>query len=374
MEAPVSVLPSKEEFTESIKINQGNNKYLLIIKINTEIMALTLRNLEEMDKFSYSRKFNLNEIKEINQAFRGLNSLNEFVEFLKGLSEINKLLINKKEDKLCLIFEIEFLLKTQKVEIFLCPEKINFETVVNELCKEINLMKETTIKNLENENKVLKKDIENLKNENINLKEEIKQIKNILEPINKKFLYKKSAIMEENEFNFIHTAIKQRMDKEVKKMKKLYQASIDGDDANIFHSKCDNIPNTLTIIKSAGNRRFGGFTTQVWDLSSGFKNDAYAFLFSLDKQKIYKCKNNHNAIWTYKNYGPIFGRSHGGIFGNSHDICLGQHPLKSGDLHTYEFGLDPAYDYSGDDSALSECGSVKSSVCALEYEVFQIIF
>jgi len=92
--------------------------------------------------------------------------------------------------------------------------------------------------------------------------------------------------MKENEFEFIHLAIKSRMDKEVKELKKLYQATIDGDWPLKFHLKCDNIPNTLVIIKSAGNRRFGGFTSQTWqsDSNGAFKDDKNAFLFSLDKQ------------------------------------------------------------------------------------------
>ena len=39
--------------------------------------------------------------------------------------------------------------------------------------------------------------------------------------------------------------------KEVKELKKLYQATIDGDGAINFYSRCDNIPNTLVVIKSA---------------------------------------------------------------------------------------------------------------------------
>jgi len=143
------------------------------------------------------------------------------------------------------------------------------------------------IKDLKNENGKLKNDIENLKNENLKLKEEIKKIKNILEPIYKKFQKKNSVIMEENEFDFIRKEIETKINK-IKKIKKLYQATIDGEEPINFHSKCDNIPYTLTIFKSEGNRRFGGFITQTWDSSSGFKNDEKAFLFSLDKKKFIK--------------------------------------------------------------------------------------
>ena len=37
-----------------------------------------------------------------------------------------------------------------------------------------------------------------------------------------------------------------------------------GGDSINFHKKCDNIPNTLILIKSEGNRRFGGFTPIPW--------------------------------------------------------------------------------------------------------------
>ena len=166
------------------------------------------------------------------------------------------------------------------------------------------------------------------------------------------------------------------MNNKIKKIKKLYQATVDGDDPSIFHSKCDNISNTLTVIKSKGNRKFGGFTRQVWDKSGGFKKDEKAFLFSLDKKKIYKIKSGKEdkAILCGDNYGPIFGRNSGGIFGNSHDICISQNPIKQRHLHTYEFCQNSAFDYSGDDSALSECGIEKSEIYADEYEVFQIIF
>ena len=68
--------------------------------------------------------------------------------------------------------------------------------------------------------------------------------------INKIKMGNKSVIMKENEFDMIHLAIKSRLNKEVKELKKLYQATIDGDGSINFHSRCDNIPNTLVLIKS----------------------------------------------------------------------------------------------------------------------------
>ena len=76
-----------------------------------------------------------------------------------------------------------------------------------------------------------------------------------------------SSIMEENEFEFINSAIKERLNKDAKELKKLYQATVDGFKPETFHSKCDGIPNTLVLLKSEGNRRFGGFTPSQWTSS-----------------------------------------------------------------------------------------------------------
>ena len=46
--------------------------------------------------------------------------------------------------------------------------------------------------------------------------------------------------------------------------KLLYRGSRDGFRARDFHSHCDDIPNTLTIIQSENGNIFGGFTTQTW--------------------------------------------------------------------------------------------------------------
>jgi len=276
------------------------------------------------------------------------------------------------------LLTVEYLLKKHDIEIDLFPEKINIDEIIKELCKEVNGLKEEVKNlkkgvniNLEKENKELKNSIEQLKNENINLKNEIKEIKKILEPINKKFqedkiiINSKSVIMKENEFNLINLAIKSRLNKDIKELKKLYQATIDGDGVINFHSKCDNIPNTLVLIKSAGNRRFGGFTTQTWDSSGNYKDDKNAFLFSLDKQRIYSYKNNGCAIFCGKDYGPTFG--------GGYDIYLGNNPIQQKQLYTYESYSSSSYNYNRDNNALSESGNT-SYIYAAEYEVFQVIF
>ena len=105
----------------------------------------------------------------------------------------------------------------------------------------------------------------------------------------------------------IEKAIKERMKKEIKEIKKLYQATIDGDEPSIFHKKCDNITNTLILYKSAGKRRFGGFASKCWNSNGQSIMDKNCFLFSLDSKNIYYM-NNSEYYFLERSYsiGPSF--------------------------------------------------------------------
>ena len=222
------------------------------------------------------------------------------------------------------------------------------------LCKEINDLKEEIkiIKDIKEENN-------NIKKENVELKN---QLNNLYSYLNLFGLC--SMILKINEFDFIKNYIKKSMNKEIKQIKKLYQATIDGGDPSVFHTKCDNIPNTLILIESSGNKRFGGFTSEVWDKSNQYKYDKNAFLFSLDKQKIYRNKSEEGkyAIYCHEKQGPSFGVGHDiGIIGN---------PIKSLTQNSYLFTFPCSYNYNGENNSLSKSGHI----LAKDYEVYQIIF
>ena len=274
--------------------------------------------------------------------------------YLKTLSEMKKISLNKIDNTMILKFELEIMFKKHEIEIELINKDKNMELIE----KEIKELKEEN-KELKEENKELKKRIENLEIE-------MKEIKKIINPdfnINK-LNPNISDIMYENEFKIINLGIKNRINKKVKELKKLYQAIIDGDDVINFHSKCDNIPNTLVLIKSEGNRRFGGFTSIPWTSpkEQEFKDDPNAFLFSLDKQRIYSYKKDGKAICNHKDFGPWFGDC---------DIRIYQHCIEKKGLYTGESNTNPYYNYDGDKNALSESNS---SIYAADYEVFQVIF
>ena len=86
----------------------------------------------------------------------------------------------------------------------------------------------------------------------------------------------------------------------------LYKATIDSDKASVFHNKCDIATNSLVLVKSGNNKRFGGYTSQSWEGNSIEKKDENAFVFSLDKMKIYDIIPGEDAIGCYPKYGPVF--------------------------------------------------------------------
>ena len=168
--------------------------------------------------------------------------------------------------------------------------------------------------------------------------------------------------MEKNEFDVIYLAIKERTNKEIYAIKKLYQASKDGGDPDTFHKFCDGISNTLVLYKSAENRRFGVFTSKYWKNEGGGISDSNCFLFSLDKKKIYHI---NFEIYNSLNEGPSFTKNSTYIIG----ICGNVFTKKA--LRTYETGHKDIFD--GDRNALSEDGKFEGTF-AKECEVFQIIF
>ena len=162
-------------------------------------------------------------------------------------------------------------------------------------------------------------------------------------------------------------SVESRLGKEIEDIKILYKSSIDGGEPINFHEKCDDIPNTLTLIKSNENKRFGGFTSVTWESSSEiiYKDDINAFLFSLDKLNIYPNKGLNCAICCVDSFGPIFG-----CFPS---ISITGNPMKSRKLCVNETNDLSSYDFLDDTNFLLDEGK-DDCIYAEEYEVFQIKF
>jgi len=88
-----------------------------------------------------------------------------------------------------------------------------------------------------------------------------------------------------------------------------FQASVDGDRASTFHSKCNSEGATLTIVETTAGYMFGGYTRQSWGDSGGCITDPYAFVFQL-RPAMSRCNvrpGGSCAIYRHSSYGPYFG-------------------------------------------------------------------
>jgi hypothetical protein len=68
----------------------------------------------------------------------------------------------------------------------------------------------------------------------------------------------------------------------------LYSGKTHGWKASKFHELCDKKGPTITIIKSMTGLVFGGFTMHSWDSETNWKADERAFIYSINRQKIYR--------------------------------------------------------------------------------------
>jgi hypothetical protein len=90
------------------------------------------------------------------------------------------------------------------------------------------------------------------------------------------------------------------------RFKIVYKATELGDRAASFHQQCDNVDISLILIETVKGVRFGGFTTKNWKGNCEQKVDNDAFVFSVDKNKIYEVIKNEMAIGCYPKFGPVF--------------------------------------------------------------------
>ena len=144
----------------------------------------------------------------------------------------------------------------------------------------------------------------NLDVNNIEVNPSLDSEKNIEEGDNFRNGIIKNIIKNQEEIQFVVNKIEQNFPG--CKFKLLYKGSSDGDAAAEFHSRCDDAEKTLTIVEDNYGHRFGGFTTQDWGGQYMQKIDNEAFIFSIDKNKIYEVISGQNAIGCYPNFGPVF--------------------------------------------------------------------
>ena len=217
------------------------------------------------------------------------------------------------------------------------------------------------IKELKNENKLLKNQL-NEAFQNIisiyNKLNKFNKIESYLEKMNKidlNFLYNSldnqvykledsykslnhDIIKNRGELGLINSGIKRKINSNISKFILKYKASVDGKNPEIFYSKCENIFYTLFIIKTNNDKRFGVFfynkqkkldnnnlynsyrntgnnyenifsTLNSINSFENFFSETFAMEFTNNSDKkteIFNCKNYPDKFYISLNRGRIF--------------------------------------------------------------------
>ena len=108
-----------------------------------------------------------------------------------------------------------------------------------------------------------------------------------------------------------------------KGMELIYRGTRDGMTNTVFHNKCDNKGETITLIKNEKGNIFGGYASISWTSASGiFYSAPESFLFTLSniyntEPTKFPSKNDQKEVRHMSNYGPIFGGGNDlGVYGD----------------------------------------------------------
>ena len=316
-------IKNKEKIFE-INSNK-NHKFNIVLKNKDPFLLIEASYDNSIQIEKYEEKHSLEYIKK-NKFFSYFETIDEILDELFPLIDNKKVSLIEEANNITLIIQLPTN-KIKDIRFDIKQIEKNDKDKINELYNIImNIKNENKI--LKEENKDLKKRIENNENEIKKLIKRIERIEinenkvNEIEKENKKILDKKekkikiknidSKILTNYEnIELINKRLKYNeiLAKKDINYKLLYRATRDGDDASIFHQKCDNKCQVLAVFKTTKGLIFGGYTEVGYNGGGGDVIDNKAFFFSCDLKKIYNVKNGKTAIFDYQSHGPTFGAS-----------------------------------------------------------------
>ena len=168
----------------------------------------------------------------------------------------------------------------------------------------------------------------------------------------------------------------------------IYRATRDGFKSKTFHEICDNVPNTIVIIKTDSNDVFGGFTSVGWNSRGVNGQDEDAFVFSLRRSGTTECHKMRvtspdGAIYGGASYGPVFGDPRfdaksikNGIYprGTNFDICIRDNSNIETGSHT---NIGRCYQYPDGYCSTQNCkqflASTYNNWLTVEIEVYELL-
>ena len=309
----------KDSILKELIFTKNNNNYSIKLgKTSEDKILIKIKSLIIIQEIYYQNSFTLEQLKTINKNFRICDNIDEALNYIIEIFASNKYELNFQEkEKIFLILKIpkfgngeESISIEMKKKFF--SVKNSFENLIekiNCLNKEMNNLK-NEIKKIKEENKqkdLIIKELKEWKDNIIKLEEEKKE-KEIKDKENMYNIDSK-IINKKEELDLLINKLKQNNKLKDKKFifKLIYRGTEDGKYSKDFHRKCDGIPMTISIIKTITDYKFGGYAEKPWGINGGsITDDENAFIFSLNKMKIYNSIYGKNKYFFGIAYGPCF--------------------------------------------------------------------
>ena len=284
----------KEKIIENLKnkINELNieisnlRSQNEILKQENENMRLkndinkNIENENQSQEILFLKQENERYLKEIDNLRDQLSQLNEFDQYKR----------NKEEEISLLKDQIEELLSNQKKNDQFLKDKIK---EIDELKLYIEELLQKQRKSESEYQYMLRKSKKNeMEDQMISIQDTRLEI------------VRGDIIQDTKELELLTRKISKNNNKIILNL--LFKAIVDSDKAEAFHEKCDFAKSTLVLVKSTNGKRFGGYTSCTWKGNNIEKKDDNAFVFSLDKMRIYDIKSGEDAIGCYPKFGPVF--------------------------------------------------------------------
>ena len=317
-------------------------EFLVIPSIKNGYLTLCIKTKINKNVYLYKTELNIEDFHDLSVYFTKFETIEEVLDDLHYRFQNNLIKLTNKGQHLHLDYNIKVQNQNVLIPLIKCEYEpyedrnkfLNEEYYLNERNRINDNYNNNLNSQFNNENELMKEEILKLKNEvslvnrtnnelimnQNNLIQKINTLENELGhvytnkndinnmPININSLFPEQVLKISNIFQNREDLqlIENKINKGPLNYSLLFRATEDGDSAKIFHDKCDKALNTLIVIRTNDGKRFGGYTTQSWEGNNIYKKDEEAFVFSLNRNKIYPVNENKNAIWCFRNWGPIF--------------------------------------------------------------------
>ena len=300
--------PKNSEESLIINFNYEFNQKKYIFSLydigNDSIKIISRENSDNNDDLFHLNKFGiilkLEELKNLHRYFRMFDAFEDAKSYIEDLCKAGSIkIIEAKENEMTIKLDLR---TVQNDFMIICLNKMKY----NESEELASLIKGYRQQN--KEIKELKNTINDLKNIISNLNIRIEKLEGKIE--NKENILingiKSNIIKNNEEKRLLFEAISNQTYN--LSLKSLYNSEIDGENVEKLKQAYLAKNDIIILVKTKKNKRFGGYVHEAFQISGGFEqSDKKAFLFNLDKMKIYKSKGGPLSIWNYESNSIDFG-------------------------------------------------------------------